>query len=71
MEVPRPGPADVEPSTSVNRGGVLAAARLSGDMAAAIVSIAEFTPVFLADIEAIEAVAQADVIDEELWAALK
>ena len=41
------------------------------EMAAAIVSIAEFTPVFLADIEAIEAVAQADVIDEELWAALK
>ena len=40
-------------------------------MAAAIVSIAEFTPVFLADIEAIEAVARADAIDEELWAALK
>jgi anti-sigma factor RsiW len=41
------------------------------EMAAAVVSIAEFTPVFLADIEAIEAVAQAAAIDEELWAALK
>ena len=41
------------------------------EMAAAVVSIVEFTPVFLADIEAIEAVAQADAIDEELWAALK
>ena len=41
------------------------------EMAAAIASIAEFPPGFLADYEAIGAVAQADVIDEELWAALK
>ena len=41
------------------------------EMAAAVASIAEFTPVFLVDFEAIEAVAQADAIDEELWAALK
>jgi anti-sigma factor RsiW len=41
------------------------------EMAAAVASIAEFTPVFLADFEAIEAIAQADPIDEELWAALK
>ena len=41
------------------------------EMAAAIASIAEFPPGFLADFEAIGAVAQADVIDEELWAALK
>ena len=41
------------------------------EMAAAVASIAEFTPGFLADFEAIEAVAQADAIDEELWAALK
>jgi len=38
---------------------------------ASIASIAEFTPGFLADFEAIEAIAQADPIDEELWAALK
>ncbi len=41
------------------------------EMAAAIASIAEFPPGFLADFEAIGAVAQADAIDEELWAALK
>ena len=41
------------------------------EMAAAVASIAEFTPGFLADFEAIEAIAQADPIDEELWAALK
>ena len=41
------------------------------EMASAVASIAEFTPDFLADFEAIEAVAQADAIDEELWAALK
>lgn len=41
------------------------------EMAAAVAAIAEFTPVFLADFEAIEAIAQADPIDEELWAALK
>ena len=41
------------------------------EMAAAVASIAEFPPGFLADFEAIGAVAQADVIDEELWAALK
>ena len=41
------------------------------EMAASIASIAEFPPGFLADFEAIGAVAQADVIDEELWAALK
>ena len=40
-------------------------------MAAAVASIAEFPPGFLADFEAIGAVAQADAIDEELWAALK
>ena len=38
------------------------------EMAAAVASIAEFPPGFLADFEA---VAQADAIDEELWAALK
>ncbi len=38
---------------------------------ASVASIAEFTPGFLADFEAIEAIAQADPIDEELWAALK
>jgi len=38
---------------------------------ASIASIAEFTPGFLADFEAIEAITQADPIDEELWAALK
>jgi hypothetical protein len=41
------------------------------EMAAAVASIAEFTPGFLADFEAIEAIAQANPIDEELWAALK
>ena len=41
------------------------------EMAAAISSIVEFTPGFLADFEAIEAIAQGDPIDEELWAALK
>ena len=41
------------------------------EMAAAVASIAEITPGFLADFEAIEAIAQADPIDEELWAALK
>jgi anti-sigma factor RsiW len=41
------------------------------EMAAAVASIAEFPPGFLADFEAIGAVAQADAIDEELWAALK
>ena len=41
------------------------------EMAAAVAAIAEFTPGFLADFEAIEAIAQADAIDEELWAALK
>ena len=41
------------------------------EMAAAVASIAEFPPGFLADFEAIGAVAQADTIDEELWAALK
>ena len=41
------------------------------EMAAAVAAIAEFTPGFLADFEAIEALAQADAIDEELWAALK
>ncbi len=41
------------------------------EMAASVASIAEFTPGFLADFEAIEAIAQADPIDEELWAALK
>jgi anti-sigma factor RsiW len=41
------------------------------EMAAAVAAIAEFTPGFLADFEAIEAIAQADPIDEELWAALK
>lgn len=38
---------------------------------ASLASIAEFTPGFLADFEAIEAITQADPIDEELWAALK
>jgi len=41
------------------------------EMAAAVAAIVEFTPGFLADFEAIEAIAQADAIDEELWAALK
>ena len=41
------------------------------EMAAAVASIAEFPPGFLADFEAIGAVEQADAIDEELWAALK
>ena len=41
------------------------------EMAAAIASIAEVTPDFLADFDAIEAITQADPIDEELWAALK
>jgi anti-sigma factor RsiW len=41
------------------------------EMAAAVAAIAEFTPGFLADFEAIEAIAQADPIDEDLWAALK
>jgi len=41
------------------------------EMAAAVASIAEFPPGLLADFEAIGAVAQADAIDEELWAALK
>ena len=41
------------------------------EMAAAVASIVEFTPGFLADFDAIEAIAQADAIDEELWAALK
>jgi anti-sigma factor RsiW len=41
------------------------------EMAAAVASIAEITPGFLADFDAIEAIAQADPIDEELWAALK
>ena len=41
------------------------------EMAAAVASIAEFPPGFLADFEAIGAGAQADAIDEELWAALK
>ena len=41
------------------------------EMAAAVASIAEFPPGFLADFEAIGAVAQADAIDEDLWAALK
>ena len=41
------------------------------EMAAAVASIAEFPTGFLADFEAIGAVAQADAIDEELWAALK
>ena len=41
------------------------------EMAAAVASISEFTPGFLADFEAIGAVAQAAAIDEELWAALK
>ena len=41
------------------------------EMAAAVAAIAEITPGFLADFEAIEAIAQADPIDEELWAALK
>ncbi len=41
------------------------------EMAAAIASIAEVTPDFLADFDAIEAIPQADPIDEELWAALK
>ena len=41
------------------------------EMAAAVASIAEFPPGFLADFEAIGAVAQADAIDEELWVALK
>ena len=41
------------------------------EMAAAVASIAEFPPGFLAAFEAIGAVAQADAIDEELWAALK
>ena len=41
------------------------------EMAAAVASIVEFTPGFLADFDAIEAIAQADPIDEELWAALK
>ena len=41
------------------------------EMAAAVASIAEFPPGFLADFEAIEAIAQANPIDEELWAALK
>ena len=41
------------------------------EMAAAVASIAEFPPGFLAAVEAIGAVAQADAIDEELWAALK
>ena len=41
------------------------------EMAAAVASIAEFPPGFLADFEAIGAVARADAIDEELWAALK
>ena len=41
------------------------------EMAAAVASIAEFPPGFLVDFEAIGAVAQADAIDEELWAALK
>ena len=41
------------------------------EMAAAVASIAEFPPGFLADFEAIGAVAHADAIDEELWAALK
>ena len=41
------------------------------ERAAAGASIAEFPPGFLADFEAIGAVAQADAIDEELWAALK
>jgi anti-sigma factor RsiW len=41
------------------------------EMAAAVASIAEIIPGFLADFEAIEAIAQADPIDEELWAALK
>lgn len=41
------------------------------EMAEAVASIAEFTPGFLADFEAIEAITQADPVDEELWAALK
>ena len=41
------------------------------EIAAAVAAIAEFTPGFLTDFEAIEAIAQADPIDEDLWAALK
>ncbi len=41
------------------------------EIATAVAAIAEFTPGFLTDFEAIEAIAQADPIDEELWAALK
>ncbi len=41
------------------------------EIAAAVASIAEVAPGFLADFEAIEAITQADPIDEELWAALK
>ena len=41
------------------------------EMAEAVASIAEFTPGFLSDYEAIEAITQAAPVDEELWAALK
>ncbi|MEE2947535.1 MAG: hypothetical protein VX392_04385 [Verrucomicrobiota bacterium] len=41
------------------------------EMAEAVVSISEFTPGFLSDFEAIEAIAQADPVDEDLWAALR
>ncbi|MDP6795765.1 MAG: hypothetical protein QF721_11405 [Verrucomicrobiota bacterium] len=41
------------------------------EMAEAVASIAEFTPGFLSDFEAIDAITQADPIDEELWAALR
>jgi len=41
------------------------------EMAEAVASITEFTPGFLSDYEAIEAITQADPVDEELWAALK
>ena len=37
----------------------------------AVATIAEMAPGLLSDFEAIEAIDQADPIDEELWAALK
>jgi hypothetical protein len=55
-------------------GGVVYQSHLNqsrADMAEAVASIAEFTPGFLSDFETIEAITQADPVDEELWAALR
>ena len=45
--------------------------RSRAEMAEAVVSIAEFNSGILSDFEAIEAITQANPVDEELWAALK